>query len=174
MKLLPSIQLPQLPPVSAGGGVTGMESRLPPGISLPFSPTELLWRYSPAMNFPPSHPSPSPFLDFKTHLPTSLGESSSIKAQRPATMHLPRKLIIMVMRVIKKDYMLNSFGSKIVVPRGCGDVSAMGRAGIRLAEIRHGHVPNEWQSALPVDKSRSGRKMPRRWRRVAQCALDAC
>lgn len=74
MKLLPSIQLPQLPPVSAGGGMTGMDSRLPPGISLPFSPTELLWRYGPAMNFPPTHPPPSPFLDFKTHLPASLGK----------------------------------------------------------------------------------------------------
>ncbi|KAK9304302.1 hypothetical protein QLX08_004292 [Tetragonisca angustula] len=72
MKLLPSIQLPQLPPVSAGGGMTGMDSRLPPGISLPFSPTELLWRYGPAMNFPPTHPPPGPFLDFKTHLPASL------------------------------------------------------------------------------------------------------
>lgn len=76
MKLLPSIQLPQLPPVSAGGGMTGMDSRLPPGISLPFSPTELLWRYGPAMNFPPTHPPPSPFLDFKTHLPASLGKFS--------------------------------------------------------------------------------------------------
>ncbi|XP_033338006.1 ETS variant transcription factor anterior open [Megalopta genalis] len=72
MKLLPTIQLPQLPPVSAGGGMTGMDSRLPPGISLPFSPTDLLWRYGPAMNFPPTHPPPSPFLDFKTHLPASL------------------------------------------------------------------------------------------------------
>lgn len=78
MKLLPSIQLPQLPPVSAGGGMTGMDSRLPPGISLPFSPTELLWRYGPAMNFPPTHPPPSPFLDFKTHLPASLGKFASI------------------------------------------------------------------------------------------------
>lgn len=78
MKLLPSIQLPQLPPVSAGGGMTGMDSRLPPGISLPFSPTELLWRYGPAMNFPPTHPPPSPFLDFKTHLPASLGKFPSI------------------------------------------------------------------------------------------------
>ncbi|XP_057337365.1 ets DNA-binding protein pokkuri isoform X2 [Microplitis mediator] len=70
MKLLPTIQLPQLPPVSAAGGMTGMDSRLPPGISLPFSPTDLLWRYPP-MSFP-SHPPQSPLLDFKTHLPSSL------------------------------------------------------------------------------------------------------
>ncbi|XP_017885720.1 ets DNA-binding protein pokkuri [Ceratina calcarata] len=74
MKLLPSIQLPQLPPPVSPAAAAGMDSRLPPGISLPFSPTELLWRYGPAMNFPPAnHPPPhSPFLDFKTHLPTSL------------------------------------------------------------------------------------------------------
>ncbi|XP_043678911.1 ets DNA-binding protein pokkuri isoform X1 [Vespula pensylvanica] len=73
MKLLPAIQLPQLPPVSAASGLTGMDSRLPPGISLPFSPTDLLWRYGPSMNFPPTtHPPPSPLLDFKTHLPASL------------------------------------------------------------------------------------------------------
>lgn len=75
MKLLPTIQLPQLTPVSAAGGITGMEPRLPSTISLPFSHTDLLWRYGPAMNFPPTtHPPPSPLLDFKTHLPTSLGE----------------------------------------------------------------------------------------------------
>ncbi|XP_015606550.1 ets DNA-binding protein pokkuri [Cephus cinctus] len=73
MKLLPTIQLPQLPPVSAGGGMTGMDSRLPPGISLPFSPSDLLWRYGPTMSFSPAaHPPPSPLLDFKTHLPTTL------------------------------------------------------------------------------------------------------
>lgn len=53
--------------------MTGMESRLPPGISLPFSPTDILWRYGPTMSFPPAaHPPPSPLLDFKTHLPPSL------------------------------------------------------------------------------------------------------
>ncbi|XP_011502132.1 PREDICTED: ets DNA-binding protein pokkuri [Ceratosolen solmsi marchali] len=73
MKLLPNIQLPQLPPVSAASGMTGMDSRIPPGISLPFSPTDLLWRYGPAMTFSPTaHPPPSPLLDFKTHLPTTL------------------------------------------------------------------------------------------------------
>ncbi|XP_066582158.1 ets DNA-binding protein pokkuri isoform X2 [Prorops nasuta] len=73
MKLLPTIQLPQLPPVSAGGGMTGMDSRLPPGISLPFATTDLLWRYGPTMSFPPTtHPPPSPLLDFKTHLPATL------------------------------------------------------------------------------------------------------
>ncbi|XP_033217732.1 ets DNA-binding protein pokkuri isoform X2 [Belonocnema kinseyi] len=72
MKLLPTIQLPQLPPVSAAGGMAGMDSRLPPGISLPFSPTDLLWRYGPAMSFPTAHPPPSPLLDFKNHLPSSL------------------------------------------------------------------------------------------------------
>ncbi|XP_046748511.1 ets DNA-binding protein pokkuri isoform X1 [Diprion similis] len=78
MKLLSTTQLPQLPPVSAGGGMTGMESRLPPGITLPFSPSDLLWRYGP-MSFPPSaHPPPSPLLDFKTHLPTSLASDPRI------------------------------------------------------------------------------------------------
>ncbi|XP_012216712.1 ets DNA-binding protein pokkuri isoform X2 [Linepithema humile] len=75
MKLVPAIQLPQLPPVSAAGGMTGMDSRLPPSISLPFSPTDLFWRaqYGHTMGFPPStHPPPSPLLDFKTHLPASL------------------------------------------------------------------------------------------------------
>lgn len=71
MKLLPTIQLPQLPPVSAAGGMA-MDSRLPPGISLPFSPTDLLWRYGPAMTFPQAHPPPSPLLDFKNHLPSNL------------------------------------------------------------------------------------------------------
>lgn len=76
MKLLPNIQLPQLPPVSgASSGMTGMDSRIPQGISLPFSPTDLLWRYGPAMSFSPTaHPPPSPLLDFKTHLPSSLGK----------------------------------------------------------------------------------------------------
>ena len=77
MKLLPNIQLPQLPPVngaSSGGTMTGMDARLPHGISLPFSPTDLLWRYGPTMTFPQAHPPPSPLLDFKTHLPTSLGK----------------------------------------------------------------------------------------------------
>ncbi|KAJ8675585.1 hypothetical protein QAD02_011371 [Eretmocerus hayati] len=77
MKLLPNIQLPQLPPVSAAAAtaqaMAGMDSRMPPGITLPFSPTDLLWRYGPAMSFSPSaHPPPSPMFDFKTHLPTSL------------------------------------------------------------------------------------------------------
>ncbi|XP_043498108.1 ets DNA-binding protein pokkuri isoform X3 [Polistes fuscatus] len=73
MKLLPAIQLPQLPPVSAASGLTGMDSRIQQGITLPFNPTELLWRYGPSMNFPPTtHPPPSPLLDFKTHLPASL------------------------------------------------------------------------------------------------------
>ncbi|KAH0568220.1 ETS variant transcription factor anterior open [Cotesia typhae] len=76
MKLLPTIQLPQLPPVSAAGGMTGMDSRLPPGISLPFSPTDLLWRY-PTMSFP-SHPPQSPLLDFKTHLPSSLASDPRV------------------------------------------------------------------------------------------------
>ncbi|XP_058806849.1 ets DNA-binding protein pokkuri [Phymastichus coffea] len=74
MKLLSNIQLPQLPPVSAASsGMAGMDSRIPPGISLPFSPTDLLWRYGPAMTFSPTaHPPPSPLLDFKTHLPSTL------------------------------------------------------------------------------------------------------
>ncbi|KAM0729878.1 Ets DNA-binding protein pokkuri [Formica fusca] len=74
MKLLSSIQLS--PVASAAGGMTGMDSRLPPGRSLPFNP-DLFWRahcqYGFSLNFPPTtHPPPSPFLDFKTHLPTSL------------------------------------------------------------------------------------------------------
>ncbi|KAK0075170.1 hypothetical protein PV325_007271 [Microctonus aethiopoides] len=76
MKLLPTIQLPQLPPVSIAGGMTGMDSRLPPGISLPFSPTDLLWRY-PTMSFS-SHPPQSPLLDFKTHLPSSLASDPRV------------------------------------------------------------------------------------------------
>ncbi|KYN36787.1 Ets DNA-binding protein pokkuri [Trachymyrmex septentrionalis] len=75
MKLLPPIQISQLPPVSAAGGMAGMEPRLPPGISLPICPEWAIWRaqYGPTMGFPPTtHPPPSPLLDFKTHLPTSL------------------------------------------------------------------------------------------------------
>lgn len=77
MKLLPPIQISQLPPVSAAGGMAGMEPRLPPGISLPFSP-DWVWRaqYGPSMGFPTTHPPPNPLLDFKTHLPTSLGKYS--------------------------------------------------------------------------------------------------
>jgi hypothetical protein len=63
MKLLPL----SLPPVAA-------MDRLP--LSLPFSPTDLLWRYPLGFPAAPSQPSPvSPLLDFKTHLPTSLGGS---------------------------------------------------------------------------------------------------
>jgi hypothetical protein len=61
MKLLPL----SLPPVTA-------MDRLP--LSLPFSPTDLLWRYP--LGFPAANSQPppvSPLLDFKTHLPTSLG-----------------------------------------------------------------------------------------------------
>ncbi|XP_011689412.1 PREDICTED: ets DNA-binding protein pokkuri [Wasmannia auropunctata] len=75
MKLLPPIQLSQLPPVSAAGGIAGMEPRLTSGISLPLCPDWALWRaqYGPSIGFPPTtHPPPSPLLDFKTHLPTSL------------------------------------------------------------------------------------------------------
>jgi hypothetical protein len=61
MKLLPL----SLPPVAA-------MDRLP--LSLPFSPTDLLWRYPLGFPAAPSQPPPmSPLLDFKTHLPTSLG-----------------------------------------------------------------------------------------------------
>lgn len=79
MKLLPNIQLPQLPPVSSAAaavnGAGGMDSRLgTAGISLPFSPTDLLWRYGPMTFSPTAHPPPSPLLDFKTHLPTTLGK----------------------------------------------------------------------------------------------------
>ncbi|XP_032682352.1 ets DNA-binding protein pokkuri isoform X2 [Odontomachus brunneus] len=73
MKLVPTIQLPQLPPVSAAGGITGMDSRLPSNIPLPFG-TDFLWRaqYGP-INFPhTTHPPPSSLLDFKTHLPANL------------------------------------------------------------------------------------------------------
>lgn len=77
MKLVPTIQLPQLPPVSAAGGITGMDSRLPSNIPLPFS-TDFLWRasqYGPPINFPhATHPPPSSLLDFKTHLPANLGK----------------------------------------------------------------------------------------------------
>ena len=63
MKLLPL----SLPPVAA-------MDRLP--LPLPFSPTDLLWRYPLGFPAAPSQPSPmSPLLDFKTHLPTSLGGS---------------------------------------------------------------------------------------------------
>ena len=82
MKLLPNITLPaQLPPVSAaassGAGMTGIDSRLAPSLPLPFSPSDLLWRYGPALAFSPTahHPS-SPFFDFKTLLPNTLGEKS--------------------------------------------------------------------------------------------------
>lgn len=61
MKLLPL----SLPPVTA-------MDRLP--LSLPFSPTDLLWRYPLGFPAATSQPPPmSPLLDFKTHLPTSLG-----------------------------------------------------------------------------------------------------
>lgn len=70
MKLLP-VSLPQLPAVS--GGMTGMDSRLPPAIALPFPSTEMFWRQYPSMSFTPTtHPPPSPAMDFKTHLPSSL------------------------------------------------------------------------------------------------------
>lgn len=63
MKLLPL----SLPPVTA-------MDRLP--LSLPFSPTDLLWRYPLGFPAASSQPPPvSPLLDFKTHLPTSLGGS---------------------------------------------------------------------------------------------------
>lgn len=56
-----------------------MDSRLPPGISLPFSPTDLLWRYGPTMSFPPtSHSSSGSLLDFKTHLPSSLASDPRV------------------------------------------------------------------------------------------------
>ena len=61
----------------------------------------------------------------------------------------------------------------VVVPRGCGHVPPMGRAGIRPAPIRHGHVPDERKGPLPVDKGRPGGEVPGRGRCVAQCALDA-
>lgn len=65
MKLLPL----SLPPVAA-------MDRLP--LSLPFSPTDLLWRYP--LGFPaPSQPPPmSPLIDFKTHLPTSLASDPRV------------------------------------------------------------------------------------------------
>ncbi|KAF7990583.1 hypothetical protein HCN44_000388 [Aphidius gifuensis] len=79
MKLVQTIQLPQLPPVTAASGMTGMDSRLPPGISLPFSPTDLLWRYGPTMSFPPTlHSSSGSLLDFKTHLPSSLASDPRV------------------------------------------------------------------------------------------------
>lgn len=91
MKLVPTIQLPHLPPVSAAGGMTGMDSRLPPGISLPFSPTDLLWRYGPSMSFPPtSHPSSGSLLDFKTHLPSSLGKPPFSSPQKNIKRHFLR------------------------------------------------------------------------------------
>ncbi|PSN40198.1 hypothetical protein C0J52_12886 [Blattella germanica] len=66
MKLLPL----SLPPVAA------ME-RLP--LSLPFSPTDLLWRYPLGFPTAPSQPPPmSPLLDFKTHLPTSLASDPRV------------------------------------------------------------------------------------------------
>lgn len=72
MKLLP-ISLPQLSAVS--GGMTGMDSRLPPAIALPFPPsTEMFWRQYPMGFTPTTHPPPSPAMDFKTHLPSSLGK----------------------------------------------------------------------------------------------------
>uniref|UniRef100_A0ABD2XM70 Ets DNA-binding protein pokkuri n=1 Tax=Trichogramma kaykai TaxID=54128 RepID=A0ABD2XM70_9HYME len=84
MKLLPNISLPQLPPVSAAGaslgGMTGLDSRMAPGIPLPFSPTDFLWRYTPAaMTFSPSaQPPANPFFDFKTHLPNNLASDPRI------------------------------------------------------------------------------------------------
>lgn len=66
MKLLPL----SLPPVAA------ME-RLP--LSLPFSPTDLLWRYPLGFPTAPSQPPPmSPLLDFKTHLPNSLASDPRV------------------------------------------------------------------------------------------------
>ncbi|XP_011309759.1 ets DNA-binding protein pokkuri [Fopius arisanus] len=89
MKLVSTIQLPQLPPVTAAGGMTGMDSRLPPGISLPFSPTDLLWRYGPTMSFPPaSHPSSGSLLDFKNHLPSSLASDPRVWSRDDVTTFL--------------------------------------------------------------------------------------
>ncbi|PNF14073.1 hypothetical protein B7P43_G03568 [Cryptotermes secundus] len=66
MKLLPL----SLPPVAA-------MDRLP--LSLPFSPTDLLWRYPLGFPAAPSQPPPmSPLLDFKTHLPTSLASDPRV------------------------------------------------------------------------------------------------
>jgi len=66
MKLLPL----SLPPVAA-------MDRLP--LPLPFSPTDLLWRYPLGFPAAPSQPSPmSPLLDFKTHLPTSLASDPRV------------------------------------------------------------------------------------------------
>lgn len=63
MKLLPL----QLPPVAA------ME-RMP--LQLPFSPTDVLWRYP--LSFPPPPSSPSPLLEYKQHLPASLAPDPRI------------------------------------------------------------------------------------------------
>jgi len=88
MKLLPPIQISQLPPVSAAGGMAGMEPRLPSSISLPLCPDWTLWRaqYGASMGFPPTtHPPPSSLLDFKTHLPTNLGKYHKKVKNNPFT-----------------------------------------------------------------------------------------
>lgn len=65
MKLLPL----SLPPI-------GAMDRLP--LSLPFSPTDLLWRYPLGFPAPSQHTQMSPLLDFKTHLPTSLASDPRV------------------------------------------------------------------------------------------------
>ncbi|XP_066999728.1 ets DNA-binding protein pokkuri [Anabrus simplex] len=75
MKLLPLT----LPPV-------GAMDRMP--LSLPFSPTDLLWRYP--LGFPtPSQRTPmSPLLDFKMHLPTSLASDPRVWSREDVTTFL--------------------------------------------------------------------------------------
>nr|CAD7605172.1 unnamed protein product [Timema genevievae] len=65
MKLLPL----SLPPV-------GTMDRLP--LSLPFSPSDLLWRYPLGFPAPQQPPPMSPLLDFKTHLPNSLASDPRV------------------------------------------------------------------------------------------------
>ncbi|KAK7864398.1 hypothetical protein R5R35_000441 [Gryllus longicercus] len=79
MKLLPLT----LPPV-------GAMDRLP--LSLPFSPTDLLWRYP--LGFPAATPTQpastpaSPVLDFKTHLPNSLASDPRVWSREDVTTFL--------------------------------------------------------------------------------------
>nr|CAD7399237.1 unnamed protein product [Timema cristinae] len=65
MKLLPL----SLPPV-------GTMDRLP--LSLPFSPSDLLWRYPLGFPAPQQPPPMSPLLDFKTHLPNNLASDPRV------------------------------------------------------------------------------------------------
>lgn len=59
-----------------------------------------------------------------------------------------------------------------MVPRRRRRLPPLGRAGVRPSAVRHGHVPDERQGAVPPDQVGPGRAMPRRRRRTTQRAVD--